>query len=135
MRYCLLLLVLFVFAGCTQGIFRTSSLNPQTDISGVQSHSSYEMYSWYNGQDWAFALFENGTKITSSFADITDSNDIVVGVEPAAEKIFSLPRGSRVYWNLKRIKGFSLPDENAISKIVTGAKKNGVFVEVIAWPS
>ena len=46
-----------------------------------------------------------------------------------------MPRGTKVYWNLKRIKGFQMPDEKTIESIVSAAKKAGVSVEVIAWPN
>ena len=111
-----------------------SSLNPQTDISPARPAASYEMYSWYNGQDWAYAIFENGVKISSTFQEITQDNNIIVGSRYAQEKLLEMPRGTKVYWNLKRIQGFQMPDQNTVDDIVRSAKKSGVTVEVIAWP-
>lgn len=113
-----------------------SSLNPETDITPSARNSiSYEMYSWYNGQDWAYSIFENGTRITSSFKSITEDNNIIVGTDYLKDKLLSMPRGTKIYWNLKRIKGFSMPDTKTVNGIINAANKAGVSVEIIAWPS
>jgi len=133
------LTAVLVFAGCytpngNKLVF--SSLNPETDIPVTGRNSvSYEMYSWYNGQDWAYAIFENGTKITTSFKSITEDNNVIVGTDYLKDKILSMPKGTKIYWNLKRIKGFSMPDDKTVNGIINSASKNGISVEVIAWPS
>jgi hypothetical protein len=107
------------------------------DALGFQkSGESYEMYSWETESGaWAFALFENGSRITASFKSISTGEDVIVGVEPLMEKILALPQNTRIYWNLKRIKGFKLPSKEAVNKAVADAKKNGIIIEVINWPS
>lgn len=137
MRYLILALSLFALSGCyyaTEDI-GAAQLAPQEDITQPRSSSSvsYEMYSWYNGQDWAYALHETATGI-SSFADITNDPNTTVSTDNAIEALRLLPRGAKVYWNLKRIKGFSLPAQPVVDKVVSSAKKVGVTVEVIAWP-
>lgn len=112
-----------------------SSLNSQTDISPANPTVSYEMYSWYNGQDWAYAVIENGVKLTSSFKQITEDDNIIVGSAYVKDKLLEMPRGTKIYWNLKRIKGFQMPDEKTVESIISAAKKAGVTVEVIAWPN
>ena len=110
MRYLFLAVLLFSAVACTTpngNKLSFSSLNPQTDISPANTTASYEMYSWYNGQDWAYLK----------------------------DKLLEMPRGTKIYWNLKRIKGFQMPDEKTIESIVSAAKKAGVGVEVIAWPN
>ncbi len=133
MRFLFLLCSIIVFAGCSGMNFGVSSLNPQTDVPTVQTSASYELYSWHNGQDWAFSLFQDATKVPT-FAELTDDADTIIGVEPMAEKLLALPAGTKVYWNLKRIKGTSLPDNKIIEKLRTAAKKKRVQLEVIAWP-
>ncbi len=138
MRYFILMLLVLTTVACTTPNgrkFTFSSLNPATDISPVNPAISYELYSWYNGQDWAYAILENGVKLTSSFKDITQDNNIIVGTSYVQDKILEMPRGTKVYWNLKRIKGFQMPDEKTVSTLVNAAKKAGVTVEIIAWPN
>ncbi|WP_428047711.1 hypothetical protein [Candidatus Proelusimicrobium excrementi] len=138
MRYLFLAVLLFSAVACTTpngNKLSFSSLNPQTDISPAKPTVSYEMYSWYNGQDWAYAIIENGVKLTTSFKQITEDDNIIVGSAYLKDKLLEMPRGTKVYWNLKRIKGFQMPDEKTIESIVSAAKKAGVSVEVIAWPN
>lgn len=133
-----LLSTVLIFAACytpNGNKLAFSSLNPQTDIPVAGSNSvSYEMYSWYNGQDWAYSIFENGTRITTSFKSITQDNNVIVGTDYVKDKILSMPKGTKIYWNLKRIKGFSMPDSKTVNGIISAANKAGITVEVIAWP-
>ena len=133
-----LLSTVLIFAACytpNGNKLAFSSLNPQTDIPVAGSNSvSYEMYSWYNGQDWAYSIFENGTRITTSFKSITQDNNVIVGTDYVKDKILSMPKGTKIYWNLKRIKGFSMPDSKIVNGIISAANKAGITVEVIAWP-
>lgn len=138
MKYLLLAVLALSLSACSTprgNKVSFSSLNPQTDITPARAAVSYEMYSWYNGQDWAYAIYENGVKISSSFQEITQDNDIIVGSRYALDKLLEMPRGTKVYWNLKRIKGFQMPDQDTVEDIVRSAKKAGVTVEVIAWPN
>jgi hypothetical protein len=125
----------FICAGCGPGGgFQVSSLNPTTDISAPMSTVSYEMYSWPGKLEWNYAVFEPATRI-SSFAEITGGDNTIIGTEALITSLAQMPKGTKVYWNLKRIKGFSLPDERTLGKIVTAAQKAGVDLEVIAWPN
>jgi len=135
MKHIILVLSFFALGGCYASTgLNVANLAQQQDIIEPRTGSaSYEMYSWYNGQDWVYALFETATGI-STFADITASPDTLVGTDNAAESLKTLPRGTKVYWNLKRIKGFTLPTQNFIDKLALTAKKAGVELEVIAWP-
>lgn len=126
--------LLFITAGCGAGSgFQVSALNSQPDLAAPTSNASYELYSWNNNINWGFALFETATRI-SSYAEITNSPDTIIGLEPMLEKLTELPKGTKVYWNLKRINGFSLPDQKTIEKVQSAAKKNFIHLEVIAWP-
>lgn len=138
MKYIVLSLFLFSVIACTLpggNKLTFSSLNPATDISPATPATSYELYSWHNGQDWAYAILENGVKLTSSFKEITEDNNIIVGTSHVQDKILEMPRGTKVYWNLKRIKGFQMPDEKTVATLVNAAKKAGITVEIIAWPN
>lgn len=138
MRYLFLTVLFFAALACTTpngNKLSFSSLNPQTDISPAAVTASYEMYSWYNGQNWAYAIIENGAKLTSSFKQITEDDNIIVGSDYVKDKLLEMPRGTKIYWNLKRIKGFQMPEEKTVESIVGSAKKAGVNVEVIAWPN
>ena len=131
--YLTLICAIFLLAACGKTNFQVSSLNPVTDINAPAVFASYEMYSWHTGNDWAFSIFETATKV-STYADITQRDDTVEGADEAIVRLSELPRGTKVYWNLKRIKGFALPDNNTMGKIVNAAQKAGIDVEVIAWP-
>ncbi len=136
MKHLIILISLFILGGCyaTTGSLGLEDItHPQELTAPRSSGASYEMYSWYNGQDWAYALFETATGI-STFTEITTSPDIMVGMQNIADSIKTLPRGTKVYWNLKRIKGFNLPAQNDVDKLTSAAKKSGVQMEVIAWP-
>lgn len=136
MKHLFLLISLFILGGCyatTDNLGLGDITQPQELTAPRASGASYEMYSWYNGQDWAYALFETATGI-STFTDITSSPDIIVGMENIAQSVKTLPRGTKVYWNLKRIKGFTLPAQDAVDKLTSVAKKSGIQMEVIAWP-
>ena len=134
MKYYLTLACAVLFlAACGQINFQASNINPVTDISAPAIADSYEMYSWYAGDKWAFSIFDTATKV-STFADITQSEDTVIGTDEAIARLSQLPRGTKVYWNLKRIKGFALPDQKIMGKIVNALNKAGIEVEVIAWP-
>lgn len=138
MRYLFLAVLTLTLSACftpNGNRISFSSLNPQTDISPASPASSYEMYSWYNGQDWAYAIFENGVKISSTFQEITQDDDTIVGTRYVLDKLLEMPRGTKVYWNLKRIQGFQMPSQETVNDIVRSAKKAGVTVEVIAWPN
>jgi hypothetical protein len=136
MKRLLFLAVCLIFiAACGPGSgFQVSSINPQTDISKQPSNASYEMYSWYNGQNWAYAFFEQATRVYS-FNDITSSNEIIIGDDAALDALLTLPRGSKVYWNLQRIKGFVLPEREVVEKFRLAAKRRYIHLEVINWPS
>ncbi|MDR1123379.1 MAG: hypothetical protein LBL61_01975 [Elusimicrobiota bacterium] len=123
-----------LFCACAAPRFEISSLNPVSDISAPAPQSSYEMYSWHNGLDWGYSLFETATKV-SSFAEITQRDDIVIGTDYFIDRLLELPRGAKVYWNLKRIRGFSLPDQKTVEKVLSAARRAGIAVEVIAWPA
>jgi hypothetical protein len=123
-----------LLCACAASRFEVSSLNPISDISAPASQSSYEMYSWHNGLDWAYSLFEIATKV-SSFADITHRDDTVIGTDYFIDRLMRLPRGAKVYWNLKRIKGFTLPEQKIIEKLLAAARRGGITVEVIPWPA
>jgi hypothetical protein len=134
MRHFFLAAVCIFFIACAPGSgFQVSSLNKQTDITPPQNNASYELYSWYNGQDWAYTLFENATRI-SSFSEITNSSDTIIGTDAMIDSLLQLPKGSRVYWNLKRINGFSLPDQKVLERVQATVKKNFIQLEIIAWP-
>jgi hypothetical protein len=123
-----------LLCACAAPSFEVSSLNPVSDISAPAPQSSYEMYSWHNGQDWAYSLFETATKV-SAFADITQRDDIVIGTDYFIDLLLRLPRGAKVYWNLKPIKGFALPEQKIVEKVLAAARRGGITVEVIAWPA
>lgn len=136
MKHLILLISLFILGGCyatTDNLGIADITQPQELTAPRAGGASYELYSWYNGQDWAYALFETATGI-STFTDITSSPDIIVGMENIAQSVKTLPRGTKVYWNLKRIKGFTLPSQDDVDKLTATAKKSGVQMEVIAWP-
>jgi hypothetical protein len=123
-----------LLCACATPRFEVSSLNPVSDISAPAPQSSYEMYSWHNGLDWSYSLFESATKI-SSFTDITQRDDIVIGTDYFIDRLLQLPRGAKVYWNLKRIKGFTLPEQKVIEKVLSAARRGAITVEVIPWPA
>lgn len=134
MKHLLLLLSLFILGGCYSTTLGVADISQPQELTAPRaSGASYEMYSWYNGQDWSYALFETATGI-STFGDITASPDIIVGTENVTETVKTLPRGTKVYWNLKRIKGFTLPSQDVMDKLLSTAKKSGIQMEVIAWP-
>ncbi len=111
---------------------------PETDNDALgfqKSTASYELYSWKTGSEWAFSLFENGSRLTASFKSISTGNDVIIGPEQLMQDILALPQNTRIYWNLKRIKGFKLPPQDLLNKIVSEAKKSGIVIEVINWPS
>lgn len=111
-----------------------SSLNPSTDITVKPSTTSYELYSWQTpSKTWAFSLLENGANITSSFEDISTNANTIIGLPALKQKLTIFPRGTKIYWNLKRIKGCSLPDEQIQTQILQDAKKLGITIEVIPW--
>ena len=114
--------------------FHMSSLNPATYISAPVSAASYEMYSWYSPiSGWNYAIFESATKI-STFAEITDKSDISTGTDEVLARLRGLTPGTKVYWNLQRIKGFSLPDQKTRDKLINATQKARIDIEVIAWP-
>lgn len=133
------LTAVLLFAACytpNGNKFNFSSLNPETDIPATgRNLTSYEMYSWYNGHDWAYSVFENGTRLMTSFKSITEDDNIIVGTNYLEDKLLSMPKGTKIYWNLKRIKGFSMPDRDTVEHIISAAKQAGISIEVIAWPS
>ncbi|MDR0645870.1 MAG: hypothetical protein LBG46_02530 [Elusimicrobiota bacterium] len=121
-------------AGCGPGAgFQISSINPSTDISAPAAAAAYELYSWPHEDTWAYAVFESATKI-SSREYIMKDNLVSYGTDAFIEELIRLPRGAKVYWNLKRIKGFSLPDEKTREKILHAARKANINIEIIAWP-
>ena len=122
-----------MLAGCGKTNFQVSSINPESDISAPMATASYEMYSWHTGLNWAYAVFETATKV-STFAEISQRNDTIIGTDEIIVRLSQLPRGTKVYWNLKRIKGFSLPDNKTIEKVVSAVQKAGINIEVIVWP-
>jgi hypothetical protein len=132
-----LLAVYFTFlfaAGCGPGTgFQISSINPHTDISNPAVAAAYELYSWPHEDTWAYIFFESATRI-SSREDILKDNLVSYGTDAFIEELIQLPKGTKIYWNLKRIKGFSLPDIKARDKIVYAAKKANINIEVIDWP-
>ena len=123
-----------LLCACAAPRFQVSSLSPVSDISAPAPQSSYEMYSWHNGRDWGYSLFETSTKV-SVFADITRRDDTVIGTDYFIDRLLQLPRGTKVYWNLKRIKGFSLPEQKVIEKVLAAARRGGIIIEVIPWPA
>jgi hypothetical protein len=132
-----LLYVFFAFlfsAGCGPGSgFQISSINPNTDISAPAPSAAYELYSWQHENTWAYVLLESATRI-SSREDILKDNFISYGTDAFIEELVQLPKGTKVYWNLKRIKGFSLPDQKTQGKISYAAKKANINIEIINWP-
>ena len=135
MKYFLTLVcAVFLLAACGKTNFQISSINPDTDISAPAAAASYEMYSWHTGHNWAYSVFETATKV-STFADISQRDDTVIGTDEVIDRLMQLPRGSKVYWNLQRIKGFSLPDQKTRDKVVNALQRAGINIEVIAWPS
>jgi hypothetical protein len=125
----------FLFAtGCGPGTgFQISSVNPRTDISAPASAAAYELYSWPHDDTWAYVIFESAAKI-SSREDIMRDNLISYGTDAFIEELIQLPRGAKIYWNLKRIKSFSLPDKKVQDKIFYAAKKANINIEIISWP-
>ncbi|MDR0953721.1 MAG: hypothetical protein LBM71_06085 [Elusimicrobiota bacterium] len=138
MKYFLIVFAALFFAACSPGKtgphFQISSINPQTDISAMPNRSSYELYSWHNGQNWAYSLLPSATTI-ASYKDITQASTVIVGTDYMLESLTKLGRGAKVYWNLKKIKGFSLPDQKVVDGVKQAAKKDGITLEVISWPN
>ncbi len=133
-KFLILCFAALTFAGCETVNFAVSSINPATDIPTQHEITSYELYSWYLGSDkWAFVLFESATRVPA-FEEIATSPNAVVGAEPMAEKLLALAPGTKVYWNLKKIKGVTLPDQQIINTLQTAARRRGISLEVIDWP-
>jgi len=135
MRYFLIFGLLAFFTACGPGSgFQVSSINPQSEISAPANNTAFELYSWYGDSGWNYVLFETATKI-SSFADLAGGDDTIIGTDEMIDRLTQLPKGTKVYWNLKRIKGFSLPDKKVLDKVFNAASKADIQLEIIAWPS
>jgi len=92
----------------------------------------YELYSWKTNAGWAFLLLD-ATNTLSTFEDITSQPDTSYGEDEFIEKLKTLPKSEEIFWNLKRMKGFSLPPDGTIAKIDKFCDKKGIKLEVIRW--
>lgn len=130
----LLTIFIFCIVACrtSNTNFSFSNLNPDSDITNIPVNASYEMYSWQTeAKTWAFLVFENGTKITSSFKDISQDPNTIIGEENLYSFFQERARGTKIYWNLKNIKGCTLPDEQTTKEILKIAKEKGIIIEII----
>ncbi|MDD2773637.1 MAG: hypothetical protein PHP45_08065 [Elusimicrobiales bacterium] len=109
-----------------------SSLSEDSAIGMSRSMKGYELYSWKAGEEWKFALLE-GTNRLKTYGEITASPNAAIGADGATVQLSALASGEQIFWNLRRIEGFSLPTDEIIAKITAYCQKRGLLLEIINW--
>jgi len=90
----------------------------------------YELYSWYGGPDWCFALVA-GTSHVKRYEEISARDVRIEGVQALEEVLSRLPAGERVYWSVQRIPGTTLPPARTVEELFAFCNDIGVWLEII----
>ena len=123
--------------GCQPGMSGDVKLlknmfSDDTTISVSRSMKGYELYSWQTGADWKFVLVDSSNSL-KSYDEITAQPSVVTGLDGLLTQLNTLAKGEEIFWNLKKIKGFSTPPEETVAKVTEYCKKRAIALDVINW--
>ena len=135
LRTLLLIVAGAALAGCQSGgsgdvRLMKDLMSEDSAITMSRSMKGYELYSWKTGDDWKFVIVE-GSNSLKSYDEIIAQPFVVTGVDGLLNQLKALARGEEVFWNLKKIKGFSTPPDETVTKVTEYCKKRGISLDVI----
>ncbi len=110
-----------------------------------KSMKGYELYSWYEGEDWHFTLI-TGTNRNKTFEEITSTINIVkgwvsvhiIGTEALKSVLSKIPEGEFVFWSAgigltdtsEHAINLTIPDKSIIDEITGYAKYCGLDLNI-----
>jgi hypothetical protein len=98
----------FFFLIVAASVGHTEPLIPQPIV--------FELYSWQQGKEWRYSLWEGTTTVRSPETVRARKNQLP-NTTFLKGRIAALPTGGRVYWRENRSAGFSLPSQELTKEI------------------
>jgi hypothetical protein len=89
----------------------------------------YELYSWYEGADWRFALVEGSNRI-KAFEELTAPDVAVDGLEELKDQLMRLPEGETVHWSSGQVPGTVLAPAEIVDQVRSFCKDNALVLEI-----
>jgi hypothetical protein len=93
------------------------------------SDTGYELYSWFGGPDWRFALVI-GTDRVRTFDEISERDECIYGTNALVDELSRLPEGELVLWTTQRVPGTTLPPVKTVDKVSLFCSHNGIRLEI-----
>jgi len=93
------------------------------------SMKGYELYSWFGGPGWHYALVV-GTDRIKTYDEIAARDVRVEGIEALKDELARLPEGERVFWSDERVPGTTLPPAQTVDEVRAFCDQNAILLEI-----
>jgi hypothetical protein len=93
------------------------------------SIKGYELYSWFGGPDWHFALVV-GTARVKTFDEISAPDVRIVGMQALKDALLLLSKGEQVVWSAENVPGTTLPPVKTVEEVLTFCEGIDVWLKV-----
>jgi hypothetical protein len=93
----------------------------------AESVKGYELYSWQEGDQWAFSLLA-GTNRTKSLEEIKSGDARLPDVEALIARLEKIPAGQYVTWSSQETLAF--PPDEILRQIERVCKDRGLILNV-----
>jgi hypothetical protein len=95
----------------------------------LSSPQGYELYSWFGGPDWHFALVI-ATDRVKVFEEISARDLRIEGTASLMDLLSQLPEGERVVWSAALVPGTTLPPVKTVDEVSRYCSRNGIRLEI-----
>ena len=122
-RIVLALLARVVLAAMLWGCRGDEAETPKPTL--VRAMKGYELYSWFEGPGWDYALVA-GTNRIKTYDEIAARDVRVEGIEALKDELARLPEGERVFWSDGRVPGTTLPPAKTVDEVRAFCNGHGI---------
>ena len=99
------------------------------DATLAPSLKGYEIYSWQESGNWAFALVA-GTNRIKTFDEISSPKIRVQGLDALKGELDRLPGGEHVFWSAGRVRNTTLPPRKTMDQIGAYCRQRGIQLSI-----
>lgn len=93
----------------------------------AESMKGYELYSWYDGNEWNFSLLA-GTNREKNLTEIQSTEVILLGIDKLKSTLEKVPSGEYITWSSKETLSF--PPDDIIEQVEQICKDQGLILTV-----
>jgi hypothetical protein len=103
--------------------------NETPEASLPLSTNGYELYSWFGGPDWHYALFVGDDRV-KTFDEISARDVRIEGTAGLIDVLSRLPEGEQVLWSTELVPGTTLPPVKTIEEVSRFCSSNKIWLEI-----